>query len=183
LLARHGLSIKDVMVVVHGAAASAIASIEHSKVDAGNVNGSSFAVLKRRTAAIRVLADPRAPARLKEDFGVDSIATFCLFSTPQWIAGNRDTVRRATRALMKTHAWIRSHSADQIRERLPAQFRTSDSEVDVEILQSLMQGLSPDGRMPAALRKNARKVYAVSIDELRNLDLSHTWTNEFVEAR
>jgi NitT/TauT family transport system substrate-binding protein len=57
LAARHGVPFGSMQVIPYGSGPSAIAALEHSKVDAGMINGSAFHVLKRRMPGIRVLAD------------------------------------------------------------------------------------------------------------------------------
>jgi NitT/TauT family transport system substrate-binding protein len=77
---------------------------------------------------------------------------------------------------------MRAHSAAEIRERMPAQFRTDDASNDIAGLQSLKAMLSEDGRLTPESAAMVRKVLSVSLEKVRSadIDLSKTYTNEFV---
>jgi NitT/TauT family transport system substrate-binding protein len=180
-LRRHGLSIGEVKVVSYGTGPTAIAAIEHSKVDAGLINGSAFELLRRRAPTVRVLADPRTREGLKSLYGYETTANYCLISTPKWIAQNPEIVRRMARAMLKTHSWIQAHTAEEVLALLPAQFHSDLKEVDLATLQSLVTGLSKDGKMPAEAPENIGRLVSDSMESTGKIDLSATWTNEFVE--
>jgi NitT/TauT family transport system substrate-binding protein len=182
MLQRHGLSVKDVKLVAIGSGPPAIAAIEHSKVDAGMIAGSAYDLLRRRTPNVRVLADPRTREGMAAVYGFQDYAGVCLLSTPDWISRNPEVVRRVARAMRRTHAWIQAHSAEEVLERLPAQFHSDDKEVDLATLRSWMAGLSSDGKMPAGAPDNVLRVLSSSIEGTPKVDLAATWTNEFVEA-
>jgi NitT/TauT family transport system substrate-binding protein len=182
LLHRHGITAKDVTVVAYGAGPSAVASLERSRVDAGIITGGAFEVLKRRSQGVRALADPRTHEGMKAEYGIDSWANTCLFSTISWLRQNQEKAIRITRAMNRTSAWIRTHSVEEILQRLPATVRSDDREPDLSLLRQHKEALSPDGRMPADAPKNVMKVLAVSNEKVTSVDLSVTWTNEFVEA-
>ena len=79
---------------------------------------------------------------------------------------------------------MRTHSPEEIREKMSAAFRTDDAQTDIEGLKNLHAMLSPDGKMPAGAPETVRKVLAISIEAVRsaNVDLMKTYTDEFVNA-
>ena len=66
LLTRHGVPADAVSVTSIGSAATAIAAIEHGKIDAGWLADPSFTFVKRRNPGIRVLADLRDEPGVQE---------------------------------------------------------------------------------------------------------------------
>jgi NitT/TauT family transport system substrate-binding protein len=179
----HGVNIRKVKVVSYGTGPTAIAAIEHSKVDAGLINGSAFELLRRRAPTVRVLADPRTREGMKVLHGYETGANECLFSTPKWISQNPEIVRRMARAMLKTHVWIQAHTAEEILALLPPQFHSELREVDLATLRALVTGLSKDGKMPAGAPDNILRLISDSMEGTSKVDLSATWTNEFLETR
>jgi NitT/TauT family transport system substrate-binding protein len=53
--------------------------------------------------------------------------------------------------------------------------------VDIDAFRMMKAVLIPDGRMPPNGPENVRKILAVSIPKVRDVDLSKTWTNDFVD--
>jgi NitT/TauT family transport system substrate-binding protein len=182
ILQRHGLSVQDVKLIAYGTGPTVIAAIERSKVDAGVVAGSAYDLLRRRTPGVRVLADPRTREGMKSVYGFEAYAGYCLYSTADWISRNAEMVRRMVRAMRKTHAWIQAHSAEEVLERLPAEFHSDNKEVDLDTLRSLMAGLSREGKMPVGAPENVLSVMSESTEGTPKVDLAATWTNEFVEG-
>jgi NitT/TauT family transport system substrate-binding protein len=182
ILQRHRLRVGDVTLVASGSVPAEIAAIERSKVDAGVITSSAFELLRRRTPGVRVLADPRTREGMAAVYGFQDYATLCLFSTPDWISRSPEVARRMVRAMRKTHAWIQAHTAEEVLDRLPAEFRSDDKEVDLATLRSWMAGLSSDGKMPAGAPENVLRLLSSSVEGTPKVDLAETWTNEFVEA-
>jgi NitT/TauT family transport system substrate-binding protein len=178
ILQHHGLSVRDVKLVAYGGGPNAIAAIERSKVDAGVIIGSQYELLRRRLPRVRVLFDARTPAV----YGFQGYVGTCLFSTPDWISRNPEVVRRVVRAMQRTHAWIQTHTAEEVLDRLPTQFHSDNREVDLDTLRSLMAGLSADGKMPAGAPENVLRLVSGSMEGTPKVDLAATWTNEFVEG-
>jgi NitT/TauT family transport system substrate-binding protein len=149
ILLRHGLSARDVKFVAYGSGPTVIASIEHSQVDAGIMAGSTFELLRRRTPGVRVLTDSRTRDGMTSVYGFEAYASICLFSTPDWISQNPEIVRRMARAMLKTHAWIQTHTAEEVLALLPPQFHSELREVDLATLRAWVTGLTKDGKMPS----------------------------------
>jgi len=185
LLQRNSVGVEDVSVTAIGNAATAIAAIEHGKVDAGMLADPAFTLVLRRNPTVRVLADLRHAEGVKRAFGSDTYPGSVFYSKGEWIRANRDTTGRLTRALVKTLDWIQKHSPQEIADKMPAGFRGDDPALYVEALKSSMTMFSPDGLMAADGAESVRKLLAESIDKVRkaNIDLSRTYTNEFVNGR
>jgi NitT/TauT family transport system substrate-binding protein len=109
-------------------------------------------------------------------FGVDVYPSVVLYSTAPWLAAHRDVAQRLVRALTRTHP------AEELRKRMPAEFRTEDADADLEGLRTTQAMLSLDGRITPESAAAVLKVLSVSLDEVRtaSIDLSKTYTDEFL---
>jgi NitT/TauT family transport system substrate-binding protein len=185
LLQRHGVPADRVSITAIGNAATAIAAIEHGKVDAGMMADPAFTLVAQRNATVRVLADLRTAAGVKEAFGADSYPASVLYAPADWIRTHRDLTQHLARAIQRTLEWMHTHSADEISARTPQSLRGDDDALYVEALKNSMPMFSPDGRMADAGAQAVHALLAGSMDKVRGatIDLSKTYTNEFVSGR
>jgi NitT/TauT family transport system substrate-binding protein len=182
LLARHGLKPTDISAASIGMSATAIAAVSHGKVDAAIMTDPALEVARKQNPALRILADTRTADGVREVFGVDSYLSAVLYSKPQWLAGHGDEARRLARAILRTLDWMRAHTVEEIRQKMPGAFRTEDADSDRAGLESAKQMLSPDGRLTIESAEAVRKVLAVTLESVRTarIDLATTFTDEFV---
>jgi NitT/TauT family transport system substrate-binding protein len=185
LLKKHGVDPASVSVVAIGNAATAIAALEHGKVDVGMMADPAFTMLRKRNPAARILVDLRHADGVRAAFGSDTYLASVLYSKGDWIRANHDTAGRLARAMTRTLAWMQTHTPDEIAQKTPPQFRGEDQGLYVEALKSSMSMFSPDGRMSADGAEAVRQLLADSLDKVRdaNIDLSKTFTNDFINGR
>jgi len=185
LLTRHGVPADSVSVTAIGSAATAIAAIEHGKIDAGWMADPSFTLVKRRNPGIRVLADLRDEAGVKEAFGTTTYPGAVLYAPGEWIRANRDTATRLARAIGQTLTWMHTHSAEEISARTPQSLRGEDDALYVEALKNSMPMFSVDGQMTAEGAGAVRTLLNESMPKVREatIDVSKTYTNELVNGR
>jgi NitT/TauT family transport system substrate-binding protein len=185
VLLRHGLAADAVSVTSIGAAATAVAAVEHGRVDAAVMADPSFTIVSRRNPAVRVLADMRTAAGVSEAFGTDAYPGSVLYSSGDWIRANRDTAARLARAIARTLGWMQAHSPQEIAAKTPRAFRGDDEPMYVEALKASMPMYSPDGMMARDGAEAVRTLLAGSLDKVRaaTIDISKTYTNEFIDGR
>ena len=181
LLTTHGLKPGDVSVASIGMSATAIAAITHSKVDAAIMTDPALEIVRQQMPDLKILADTRTADGVRAVFGVDQYPSVVLYSTPAWLAAHPDEARKLARAGLRAMDWIRAHSPEEIRAKLPDAFKTSNEAADLEGLKSLQSMLSPDGKMTLEAAAAVEKVLALSLESVRDskLDLAGTFTNEF----
>lgn len=182
ILGRSGVAPDAVSVTAIGTAATAIAAVEHAKVDAGMMADPAFTMLRRRNGTVRVLADLRTGEGVKAAIGSDSYPASVLYSKGDWIRAHRDEATKLARAIRRTLEWIQTHSAEEIAAKAPASFRGEDQALYVESLKNSLPMFSPDGLMPAGGPEIVHRLLAGSMEKVRNtkIDLSKTYTNDLV---
>jgi NitT/TauT family transport system substrate-binding protein len=185
LVQRSGVPVDAVSVTAIGSAATAIAAIEHGKVDAGMMADPAFTLVRKRNPAVRVLADLRGADGVKQAFGSDTYPASVLYAQGAWIRDHRETVQHLARAIVRTLEWIQQHSAQEIADEAPPEFRGEDPVLYVDALKNSMSMFSPDGLMAGDGAQSVHTLLAGSMPNVRNarIDLSKTYTNEFVSGR
>jgi NitT/TauT family transport system substrate-binding protein len=185
LLTRHNVPPESVSVTAIGSAATAIAAVEHGKVDAGWMADPSFTLIHRRNPTVRVLADLRNEAGVTAAFGTTTYPAAVLYSNGEWLRSHRDSAARLARALRRTLEWMHTHTPQEIAAKTPPALRGEDEALYVEALESSMPMFSTDGLMPADGAAAVRNLLAGSMEKVRGatIDLSKTYTNELVNGR
>jgi NitT/TauT family transport system substrate-binding protein len=184
LLVSNGLSLDAVSTVSVGMSASSVAALEHGSVDAAVLLGSATSAFERRQPRQTFLVDLRTPAGARQMFGAEVFPSLGLLAEDRWLRANPDTARRLARAVTRGMQWVRDHSAEQVREMVPAAARTTD-EADLQAIRQLQQVLSSDGLMPPGATALIERFVAVSNPKLRAapIDIARIYTNEFALTR
>jgi NitT/TauT family transport system substrate-binding protein len=185
LLQRHGLAADAVSITSIGSAASAVAALEHGKVDAGMLAEPAFTIVRRRHPEVRVLADLRTAEGVRAAIGTDTYPASVFYAHGEWVRANRETTARLARAIVRTLEWMHSHTPEEIAQKTPQTMRGENDALYVEALKASMPMFSTDGLMPADGAAIVRTLLASSIEKVRNanVDVSKTYTNEFVPRR
>jgi NitT/TauT family transport system substrate-binding protein len=185
LLGRHGVAEDKVSITSIGGGGTALAAVERGRVDAGWMADPTFTAVQRRNPGVRVLADLRDERGTQEAFGTTTYPAAVLYAQAAWVDANRDTAGRLARAIVRTLAWMQAHSEEEIAAQTPAALRGEDMALYVAALRSSRAMFSTDGVMPADGAAAVRDVLARSNEKVRaaTIDLTKTYTNEFVRAR
>ena len=182
LLSTHGVDPASVSIAAVGAAATAVAAVEHGKVDAAMMAEPAYTLMRKRNPAARLLVDLRGADGVREAFGTDSYLASVIYSNGAWVRANRNTASGIARAIVRTLQWMESHTPQEITARTPPAFRGGDDALYTEALTNAMPMFSPDGRISAEGADAVHRLLAASIEKVRNahIDASKTYTNEFV---
>jgi NitT/TauT family transport system substrate-binding protein len=182
ILAAAGLQASDVSTASIGMGATATSAVEHGQVDAAILFGSAITTLQSRRPDATILADTRTPEGLRAVFGADDYPASCLLARGDWLRTHPDAARKMARAALKSLAWIRNHSAEEILAQVPEEFRVGDRSAELAAIRMAKQMYSVDGQIHPESAEAVRKVLSGSLDQVRTakIDLSKTYTNEFV---
>jgi sulfonate transport system substrate-binding protein len=178
LLSRHALKPDAVKVVATGGGHPVtVAWAEQGRVDAIVTLPASLAILQSRHPDLVVLANGTTPEGSRAIFGVDAYPALCLMAQTGWLQDHPDTARRLSRAVKRTLDWIGAHTPQEMQQRL----RGRDGQPEeLEGLRATIQTRSPDGRMPPGGPAAVRDAVAASVPAVRHVDLSATYTDEFL---
>ncbi len=183
LLVNYGMTLADVTPVAIGSSGTAVAAVEHGKVDAAMLVSLAFENLRARNPGVTVLLDARTAEGCRELFGVPVVPGSAVVATPRWLAENGGTARRVTRALARAAKWIQEQPLDEMHRHFPAALRSSNAEADRRALEIMRSSLSTDGRMPPE-GPAAAMAFLHSAGHTRlPADPSEAYTEEFLETK
>lgn len=180
-LQRHSLSADDVSLIGVGSGSAAVAALEQGKVDL-LVNYDPAATFIEAKGVGKILIDARSDAGATQIYG-GIYPTSVLYATQAYIDENPETIQKVTNATVKALAWMNTHSAEEIVEKLPKEFISGDRGTYVKAVENAKLIFSVDGKFSetdtqtplAVLKSFNEKVAAATID------LSRTYTNAFVD--
>lgn len=182
LLSAHGVDPASVSVAAIGSAATAIAAVEHGKVDAAMMAEPAYTLMRTRNPNARPLVDLRGAEGVRDAFGTDSYLASVLYANGTWIEANHAAASGIARAIVRTLDWMQAHTPQEIAAKMPPAFRGEDDALYVEALGHAMPMFSRDGRFSAAGAEAVRRLLAESMPKVKHatIDVSNTYTNEFV---
>lgn len=177
LLSREKVDPGQVSEAGIGMSGTAIAAMQHGKVDAAVMADPAITVLERRFGKLKILVDTRTQEGVRAAFGVDEYPAAVLYSTAAWVGQHRETREALARAIRKTLSWMQQHSAEEIAAAMPATFRGDDPALYAETIRKALPMYSTDGRMPASGPEAVERVLRVSLEKVRlaKLDLQATF--------
>jgi NitT/TauT family transport system substrate-binding protein len=182
VLVNHGMKPDDVSNAAIGSTATAVGAVTHNKVDAAVMTDPALALVRKQIPGLHILADTRTAEGVRSVFGNENYLSTVLYSKSEWVEKNSDTAKRLALAITKTPTWMRTHPPEEIRERMPASFRTEDVQADLDLLRTGQGLLSLDGKFAPEAVEAVRKVMSTSLESVRNakIDLGKTYTNELI---
>lgn len=178
LLQKNGLTPEDVSVTGVGMSAGAVAAMERAKVDAAIMADPAITQLARRSKGeLRILADGRTAAGVKEMFGVEQYPAAVFYSTADWLAKNAVTAAALSKAMKQTLAYIQLNP-DSIAAAMPKEFQGDDPALYADAVKRALPMYSPDGRMPEDGPAAVKHVLSVTLAKVRdaNINLRETYT-------
>jgi NitT/TauT family transport system substrate-binding protein len=182
LLAQGGIGRDEVGITQIGLGAASIAALEGGRVPLGMFVDPAATRLVSSGKA-RVLWDTRSEKDTVEVLGGPYPAGG-MYGSREFVARHPRTVQAAVTASVRTLRWIQTHSAEEIADRMPAEFYGDDRALYQESLRASLPLYSPDGRMPESGPASVLNVLRFSDAVPRDapIDLAATYTNQYVEA-
>lgn len=181
LMTQQGLSAGDYTMLPVGAEHSFFSALRSGRIDAGMTTDPTISRLVRNGEA-RVLLDLRTLDGTRAALGGPYPAA-CLYLQTEWLDAHPNVGAKLARAFVRTLRYMRTHSAEDIATRMPAEFRRDHPELYVKTLAAALPTFSADGRMPDDGPPTVLRVLAASNANARgkHIDLSRTYTNKFVD--
>ena len=182
LAGQHGISASQYTMLPVGADASFIAAIKQARIDAGMTTEPTVSKLLA-TGDAKVLVDMRSVEGTKEALGGTYPAS-SLYVQSAWADSHKEDAAKLAHAFVRTMQFIHTHSADEIAAKMPADYQ-KDKALYVSALKASLPMYTADGKMPADGPTTVLKVLSGFNPAIKgkHVDLSKTYTNEFVTAK
>jgi len=178
---RAGVASSQFTVLPVGADTTFIAAIRQGRIDAGMTTEPTVSQLLK-TGEAQVLVDLRTAEGTTQALGGLYPAS-SLYMQRAWVDSHKDQVQKLARAFVKTLHFMKTHSADEIAQKMPKDYYGNNRDLYVKALASSMPMFTADGKMPAGGPETVLKVLA-SFDPTvkgKHIELSRTYTNAFVD--
>ncbi|NUA30194.1 ABC transporter substrate-binding protein [Cupriavidus basilensis] len=176
-----GVAPSQYTVLPVGADNSFMAAIRQSRIDAGMTTEPTISQLLK-TGEAQVLVDMRTAEGTTQALGGLYPAS-SLYMQRAWVDAHKEQVQKLARAFVKTMRFIKTHSAEEIAQKMPKDYYGNNRELYVKALGASLPMFTDDGRMPAGGPETVLKVLA-SFDPTvkgKHIELGRTFTNEFVD--
>ncbi len=182
LLKKNGLDPASVSVIGVGLAATAVAAMEQGQIDAAVMLDPSVTVLQGSHPDLRILSDTRTQKDTLEVFGGEYPGG-ALYSTTAWVAAHEKDVQALTDAILKTLAWIHTHSPEEVMAKMPPEMVGKNKELYLAALKNTLPMYSENGKMDPKGADAVLAMFSASSPEVAkaNIDVAKTWTNKYVE--
>jgi NitT/TauT family transport system substrate-binding protein len=183
LAVKNNVPVDQITFVPVGAGDTFIKAItKATTIDAGMTTEPTISRLLK-TGDAKVMIDLRTPETTRAALGGD-YPFISIYMRSDWVAQNKGVVQRVVNAYVKTLKWIATHTPAEIAEKLPADYYANDKDLYLSALTGSMPMYSPDGKMPAGAPDFILKVLQTYNKNVqgKTIDLTKTWTNEYVDA-
>jgi NitT/TauT family transport system substrate-binding protein len=182
LAVKNGVKIGEFVLVPVGAGSTFIAAIQQGKIDAGMTTEPTISRLLK-TGEAKVLVDLRSPDKTRAALGGPYPAA-CLYAQTSWVDKHKDAVQKLANAFVKTLHYIHDNKAADIAEKMPRDYYTGDKDLYVRALADGKDMFTADGVMPDQGPETVLQILTASNRALesKKIDLSKTYTTEFVKA-
>jgi NitT/TauT family transport system substrate-binding protein len=182
LLGKAGIAGDQANFVGVGAGDTFISAMQNGKIDAGMTTEPTISRLIKAGVG-QPLVDLRTPASTRAALGGD-YPFISVWMTTDYVKSHRPIVQRIVNAYVKTLKWIASHSAQEIADKMPADYYAGDKTLYVTALAAQKDTFSADGKMPSSGPQVVADIEAKYIKSMKDktVDLSKTYTNDFVIA-
>ncbi|MFS2009941.1 ABC transporter substrate-binding protein [Azospirillum sp. CT11-132] len=176
-----GMKPEDVSVIGVGGGPSAIAAIKRGEIDA-IVNLDPVISQAEADGDITVLADTRTAKGTMEVYGGPYPAAV-LYAKPDFVKENPKTTQALTDVFVRTMLWLNKASTEDVLKVLPQEYFLGNQNLYAKAFEHSKPTYSPDGRFTQDGAEAALKVLKAFDPAVAsaNIDLSKTYTNQFVE--
>jgi NitT/TauT family transport system substrate-binding protein len=182
ILKKNGVDPNGVGVIGVGLGASAVAAMEQGSVDAAIMLDPAVTLLGGRNKDLKILVDTRTQKDTIDVFGGEYPGG-ALYTKAEWIEKNPKAAQGLVTAIVNTLKWIHSHTPEEIMAKMPDELVGGDKALYLAALKNTLPMYSETGRMDPKGAQAVLAVFSQSSPDVAkaNIDLSKTYTNQFVE--
>ncbi|MGB7194221.1 MAG: ABC transporter substrate-binding protein [Collimonas pratensis] len=181
VLAKGGLKPTDVSYIGVGASAGALSALRSGSIDV-IVNLDPLITMLQQDNEIRIISDTRTLKDTNTVFGGPMPAA-TLYASADFIKKYPNTTQALTNAMVRALKWLQKATPADVAKVVPESYQLGDRALYLDAFNKMREALSPDGMIPEEGPKVALHTLEAFDPELagKNIDLSQTYTNEFVK--
>jgi NitT/TauT family transport system substrate-binding protein len=180
LAAQKGISHKDYHTLAVGAGATAIAAIQRNAAQCVMTTQPTVGALESKKLAYSAI-DLATTQGATEALGGAWPAAGVL-ARADWVNSHKATVQKVVDALVATMHWISTHSAEDIANKMPADYVQNSTISKAQYVAGLSTDKGqflPDGIMPAGGPKTVYAMEKLIGTDVSKVTLANTFTNTF----
>lgn len=183
MLFKAGKDPKSAAVTGVGLGATAVAAMEQGQIQAAVMLDPAVTLLQGKHAGLRILADTRSAKDTRATFGGDYPGG-SFYAPVDWVKKNPKAAQGLVDAIVMTLQWIHSHSAEEIADKMPQDYKGSDATLYLAAVKNSIPMFSKTGLMDPKGAKAVHDVFAQFDPAVAQakVDVTKTYTNAFVEA-
>jgi NitT/TauT family transport system substrate-binding protein len=178
LAVRNGVSVTDIHEEGVQAGPTFIAAMQHHNIDCGMTTEPTVSQLVDSGQA-KIILDMRTAAGARAALGGVYPAS-SLYMATDYVNAHKDTVQKLVNAYVETLHWIQTHTAEQITDKMPADYYAGTGKAAyVSALHNELGIYDPNGVMPADGPKTVLSVLSAFNPDVKGVDLSKTYDDSF----
>ena len=181
IAAQAGLKSADYRMIPVGAGTPFVTAMERGEIDAGMTTEPTISTLLAKKSG-QVLVDLRTMDNTRAVLG-GPYPGACLYMPTAWANRHKEQVRQITNAFVKALVYIKSHSSEEIADKMPPSYYGTDKALYVNAIEESRQMFTDDGIMPTDGPATVLKVLRATDKSLQGkaINLSNTFTTRFVQ--
>ena len=182
IVAKAGLKATDYKIVPAGAGTQFMAAMAKGAIDAGMTTEPTISWMVANGSA-KILVDLRTTSAAEAVLG-GPYPGACLYMPTTWVNKHKDQVRKIAGAFVKALGYIRTHSAEDIADKMPKNFHGPDRQLYIKTIEDSKPMFTADGRMPESGPATVLRVLSGSDKAVqgKSVNLANTFTNQFVTS-
>jgi NitT/TauT family transport system substrate-binding protein len=162
-----------------GAGQTLIAAMQNKRIDAAVTSEPTASLLKAKNLAYTFIDMSHKDSAYKALGG--GYASTSLYMTSAYVNAHPDVVQKLANAYVKTLKWMSTHTPEEIANTVPQEYWAGDKALYLEALKGQLPMFTTDGKMPNGVPENVQKILSAFKPEVKNIDISKTFTNQFVD--
>ena len=179
MVTQAGFKVEDANYVKAGAGDVFITAMKQGQIDVGITTQPTVLQLENQGVG-KLLVDLSKPDTTQAALG-GPYPFISLWARADYIQNNKATVQKVVNAYVKTLKWIQTHTAADIAAKLPADYYAGDKDGYIKALNDSMGMFNPNGKLSQAAMDSVLKINKAFKTGLDKVDLSKTYTSEFVD--
>ncbi|UOF90459.1 ABC transporter substrate-binding protein [Fodinisporobacter ferrooxydans] len=162
-----------------GAGNTLIAAMKQGQIDAAVTSEPTASLLKDQHLAFTFVdMSHKDKAEKALDGGYASTS---LYMQRSYVKAHPDVVQKLADAYVRTLKWMSTHTPEQIADKVPHEYWAGNKALYLEALKGQLPMFTTDGKMPAGVPENVRKILSSFKPAVKNIKLDQTYTNTFVD--